>query len=383
MSSNGHFTTRRGFVGTMGFGALGLYATWAAYGASPTPFSSGPTPADPHAGHGAPVGHAGHEEPAIAEGHAPTRMTPDEFRMRHAEFVATNTQPDGSVRPTAPDAHEHAGPDHGSDDHGAHDHAAQPAARPTAPTATTPPAASDHDMHAMHGPVTTPPTGAMPHDMASHMQMMRNMNAEPGTAMPNGMGGAMPPMANMQNMHDGHSMSGHDMSNMPEMMRNMHGDHAMPTPPAPTPVPSPQATPAPQAPPPAASGHDGHSMHAPAASTPAPAATTPTPVATTAEHVHDHADGPIEVFLSAGRFAFEPADLRLETGRTYRFHMMSTDVAHGASIAFGKASRIVRLRPDTVTTLDLTFREAGRHLVYCTVYCGPGHDGMRASITVG
>ena len=428
MSSNGHFTTRRGFVGTMGFGALGLYATWAAYGASPTPFASGTTSADPHAGHGAPTGHAGHEEPAIAEGHAPARMTPDEFRTRHAEFVATNTQPDGSVRPT-PDAHDHAGHDHGSDDHGAHDHAAPPAAPPPAPTAAAQPAqptASGPDTHAMHGAVptppvpTTPPAGAMPHDMSTHMQMMRDMHAGHGTAMPNGvmgtmpngMGGAMPPMANMQmmqDMHAGHSMPGHDMSNMPDMMRTMHGDHAMPTPSAPTPapVPAPEAAPAPQAPPPAASGHEGHTMNAappapapqptppavsgheghamqaPAAS-PAPAASTAAPVApATGAPAHDHADGPIEVFVAAGRFAFEPADLRLETGRTYRFHMMSTDVAHGASIAFGKASRIVRLRPDTVTTLDLTFREAGRHLVYCTVYCGPGHDGMRASITVG
>ena len=104
-----------------------------------------------------------------------------------------------------------------------------------------------------------------------------------------------------------------------------------------------------------------------------------------AEHAgHGAAEShdPIEVYLAAGRFSFEPDDLRLEVGQTYRFHMMATDVAHGASIAFGRASRIVRLRPDTVTTLDLTFREAGKHLVYCTVYCGPGHDGMHAAITV-
>jgi cytochrome c oxidase subunit II len=114
---------------------------------------------------------------------------------------------------------------------------------------------------------------------------------------------------------------------------------------------------------PAASEHAGHGT--------APAAT-----------LHDDGDAPVEVYLAAGRFAFEPDDLRLETGRRYRFHMMATDVAHGASIAFGRASRIVRLRPLTVTTLDLTFHEAGKHLVYCTVYCGPGHDGMHGSITV-
>ena len=39
MSQERHITTRRGFVAAMGFGGLGLYVTWAAYGASPLPFS--------------------------------------------------------------------------------------------------------------------------------------------------------------------------------------------------------------------------------------------------------------------------------------------------------------------------------------------------------
>lgn len=91
---------------------------------------------------------------------------------------------------------------------------------------------------------------------------------------------------------------------------------------------------------------------------------------------------PIEVYFLAGRFSFEPDRLTLQVDQPYRFQMMASDVAHGASIAFGRASRIVRLRPDTVTTLELTFRQAGEHLVYCTVYCGPGHDGMRGLITV-
>ncbi len=93
-------------------------------------------------------------------------------------------------------------------------------------------------------------------------------------------------------------------------------------------------------------------------------------------------DKPVEVFLAATRWSFEPDNLQLEVGRPYRFYMMATDIAHGASIAFGPASRIVRLRPGTVTTLDLTFLTTGRRLVYCTVYCGPGHDAMHGEITV-
>lgn len=267
MSNNGHFTTRRGFVGAMGFGALGLYATWAAYGASPLPFSFASTAHDGHdggrLGHDGPMdGHGGgHGAPAVADAPSDTRMTPVEFTTRHADFVRTHRQADGSVRPTAPTAHHDATPAMSGHDHGA--------------------ASPDHGDHG--------PAMAMDH-------------------------------------------SG-------------HGSHG--------------ATPA-------VSTSDGHAGHG------APAASAPSA----------QAEAPIEVYLTAGRFAFEPDDLRLEKGRTYRFHMMATDVAHGASIAFGSASRIVRLHPDTVTTLDLTFREAGRRLVYCTVYCGLGHDAMHASITV-
>lgn len=231
MSDQRHFTTRRSFVGAMGFGALGLYATWAAYGASPLPFFFGASDTDANA----PAGNDGHPEhaapmpdhanPTMVESHGTASLAPEDFELRHADFLTQFRQADGSIRPIAATAATHVG----------------------------------HDMAAMAEP--------SPGENADQM-------AEPG------------------------------------------------------------------------------------------------------------AGAPVEVYLAAGRFFFEPDALRLEAGRAYRFHMMATDVAHGASIAFGRASRIVRLRPDTVTTLDLTFLAAGTYLVYCTVYCGPGHDMMRGQITV-
>lgn len=310
MSHDGHFTTRRGFVGAMGFGALGLYATWAAYGASPLPFASAEAPADPaaHAGHGG--GH-GAADPALADAHGAARLSPAEFQERHSAFVKAFRQADGSIRPAV--AVEAAAPTPASD--GAHgtgmamDHGTMPMDHGAMPT--------DHGAAATsHGDHVT--AGAIGHD--GH-----------GTSMPQDHGATAMPTA-------GH---GHADGGSPAA----HGHEAAAVPPE-------------------AHGHDAgaHGGHG--------------------DPAGDGADAVIEVYLSAGRFAFEPDDLRLERGRTYRFHMMATDVAHGASIAFGRASRIVRLRPDTVTTLDLTFREAGRHLVYCTVYCGLGHDAMHASITV-
>ncbi len=289
MSEQRHFTTRRGFVGAMGFGALGLYATWAAYGASPLPFTFAPAPApggsDPRAGHGAPVLQpAGHVDPAVGEAHGAASLSPSDFERRHGEFLKRFRQADGSIRPTA-----------------------------------TSPVVAGHD----HAALTPKPASAMP-----------GMSHDQPTTPADHAGHALPAAVSP----DSHAA---------------HGE--------------PPATPPP---------HDDHASHG----TP-PVATAPAPTEH-ADHDTTASREPIEVYLAAGRFSFEPDDLRLEAGRAYRFHMMATDVAHGASIAFGRASRIVRLRPDTVTTLDLTFREAGKHLVYCTVYCGPGHDAMHAAITV-
>lgn len=95
----------------------------------------------------------------------------------------------------------------------------------------------------------------------------------------------------------------------------------------------------------------------------------------------DHA-APISIPMLAERWFYEPAHLRLDAGTTYRFRLMATDIPHGASIQFGRGSRMIRLRPGTVTELDLTFEKPGSYLVYCTAYCGTGHDAMQARVDV-
>lgn len=113
----------------------------------------------------------------------------------------------------------------------------------------------------------------------------------------------------------------------------------------------------------AGDGHAGHGAHATTAGAPSD-------------------DQPVDAFLLAEKWYYEPAHLRLDRGETYRLRMMAVDVSHGASIQFGRGGRMVRLRPNREAALLATFTQPGSFLVYCTVYCGQAHDFMQARIEV-
>lgn len=97
---------------------------------------------------------------------------------------------------------------------------------------------------------------------------------------------------------------------------------------------------------------------------------------------HGHGSEPIDVYLAAFNWGYAPSTLRLEAGATYRFRMMALDNAHGASIQLGRGARIVRLRPGVLVEQELTFKQPGEYLLYCTVYCGLPHDRMQGRIVV-
>jgi cytochrome c oxidase subunit II len=101
-----------------------------------------------------------------------------------------------------------------------------------------------------------------------------------------------------------------------------------------------------------------------------------------ADHTHDADAEPIDVFVMAMRFSYSPSVLRLQHGVPYRFHMMSIDVNHGASINTGSAGHIMRRPARVLVTMVMTFPASGEFMMYCTVYCGLGHGQMKAKIIV-
>ncbi len=99
-------------------------------------------------------------------------------------------------------------------------------------------------------------------------------------------------------------------------------------------------------------------------------------------HKTADADEPVDVYLMAMRFQYEPRVLLLKRGVRYRFRMMSMDVNHGASIHTGFAGHIMRRPAGVMMEMEMTFSEPGEFMVYCTVYCGLGHDKMKGKIIV-
>lgn len=91
---------------------------------------------------------------------------------------------------------------------------------------------------------------------------------------------------------------------------------------------------------------------------------------------------PVDVFLLAQQWSFEPLELRLRRNVPYRFRMMAVDAAHGASLQLGKGSHVIRLPKGVVVERQMTFTEPGEFLLYCTVYCGEGHQFMSGKIGV-
>lgn len=91
---------------------------------------------------------------------------------------------------------------------------------------------------------------------------------------------------------------------------------------------------------------------------------------------------PIDVYMIAYRWAYEPDVLRLKAGQAYRFRMMALDASHGASIQLGSGSHVIRLRHGVAVERLVRFDRPGRYLVYCTIYCGAAHDQMSGVLIV-
>ena len=92
--------------------------------------------------------------------------------------------------------------------------------------------------------------------------------------------------------------------------------------------------------------------------------------------------GPAEhvVHVSAYRFAYEPASIRVKRGEPVLLVLSSLDVPHGFEAP--RLSLSATIRPGAETRLPFTPQEAGRFPFHCSVFCGDGHEDMTGEIVV-
>jgi cytochrome c oxidase subunit 2 len=97
---------------------------------------------------------------------------------------------------------------------------------------------------------------------------------------------------------------------------------------------------------------------------------------------HDTMAMPADVYLLAQQWSFEPSWLRLKAGASYRLKLMAVDAAHGASLQLGPGSEIIRLPKGAQVERTISFTRPGTYLIYCTIYCGEGHQFMSGKLEI-
>ncbi|MBI1969420.1 cytochrome c oxidase subunit II [Candidatus Woesearchaeota archaeon] len=89
---------------------------------------------------------------------------------------------------------------------------------------------------------------------------------------------------------------------------------------------------------------------------------------------------PVEISVIAKRFSFSPDPIRVKKGDRVILKITSMDVEHGFAIpAFGINKP---LPPGQEVVIEFTADKTGTFDVFCSVYCGTGHKGMKGKLVV-
>jgi len=92
-------------------------------------------------------------------------------------------------------------------------------------------------------------------------------------------------------------------------------------------------------------------------------------------------DAPREIDVVARRFAFEPARIEVAVGERVRLRVVSADGVHGFEIKKFKVKKEIP-RGTTPVIIEFTASEAGEFPIFCSEYCGDGHEDMQGQLVV-
>ena len=91
-------------------------------------------------------------------------------------------------------------------------------------------------------------------------------------------------------------------------------------------------------------------------------------------------DGVRVVEVEAKRYKFIPSTIVVKAEEPVRLEVTATDVEHGIDIEGMDID--VRLPVGETQTIEFTPEQPGDHHVHCSVFCGPGHGDMHATLIV-
>lgn len=86
------------------------------------------------------------------------------------------------------------------------------------------------------------------------------------------------------------------------------------------------------------------------------------------------------VDITAKKYEFSPAEIKLKKGEPVTIRLTSTDRAHGFLV---KPLGIdADIQPGKTTEVTVMPQAAGEYTVMCDHYCGTGHGGMKIKLSV-
>lgn len=92
-----------------------------------------------------------------------------------------------------------------------------------------------------------------------------------------------------------------------------------------------------------------------------------------------------EIGINGSQYTWEPENVVLKKGETARLIVQTNDIQHGFEV---EGLQIPNWDYDTIIKkgdkqiIEFTPDEAGTWDMACTVYCGPGHNGMKGKFIV-
>src|SRR5262249_8257613 len=91
-------------------------------------------------------------------------------------------------------------------------------------------------------------------------------------------------------------------------------------------------------------------------------------------------DGSLTVRLIAGQYGFTPDCSKVAVDTPVKFRLTSTDVVHGFLLPSTNVNTMVV--PGFVSEVRTRFTRPGIYRMPCNEFCGPGHHGMWARVSV-